>query len=367
MVKNNTMKRVKDVIVSTTPSIEGMKITKHLQPVSTHIVLGTNVFSDFFGGLTDFFGGYSNSYQKKLNSIYEDAINNIKYSCYEVGGNCVLGLKIDIDEISGKGKSMFMITAIGTAVVSEIERTNGTSHQTTTEKISVNEVNDLRNKNLIIKKAQNKSLVVDDKVWNFITVNQMSEILPYLLNETNDIIRNTHFTSEEFSEKLKNYIDNLPDDKRLEELYSFLMTSDNNKSIPKVITIIKELFLLDFDKTIDLIECEELSKKKLGLKIATLDKSHYNKHDIDGFNRMKKSVEHSFKIRGKKTTQKQMLSSKEKEIWICECSKTNDSETTYCSKCGHDIYGFTIGEYTPKEAIKVLETKVELITELTKG
>ncbi len=38
----------KDVLVITTSSTEGIKIKKYLNPVSAHIVAGTNLFSDFF-------------------------------------------------------------------------------------------------------------------------------------------------------------------------------------------------------------------------------------------------------------------------------------------------------------------------------
>ncbi len=362
------MSRLKDILVTTTSSIEGMKIIKHLQPISAHIVLGTNVFSDFLGGLTDVFGGKSNSYQKRLNSIYEDAIKKIKYSCYGVGGNCVLGLKIDIDEISGKGKSMFMITAIGTAVISEIERTNEVKHKAIAEKISVDEINDLRNKNSIIKKTKNDSLDLNNETWNFITGNQMIEILPYLLNKLSSLLSHNHPEAnvQEFIEKLKVYIDNLPDDKKREDLYSFLLTNDKSASTSKVSIIIRELFLLDFNKTIELIENENFSKKKIGLNIATFDKSHYDFNDIEGFNRIKKSIEHSFKESGEKTTKKQMLSSKEKEVWICECSKTNNLDNEHCSSCEKDIYGFKISELKPEKVIKYLENKIELITELAK-
>ena len=352
------MTRPKDILVTTTSSIEGIKIIRHLQPISAHIVVGTNVFSDFLGGLTDVFGGKSNSYQKRLSSIYEDAIKKIKYSCYEVGGNCVVGLKIDIDEISGKGKSMFMITAIGTAVVAEAEKKNEASQERIAEKISVEEVNDLRNKNAIIKKAQEGKLELDNETWNFITSNQMVEILPYLLEKD--------LTVQEFTEKLKIYIDNLPDNKRREYLYSFLAKNHNNNSTSKVSKIIKELYLLDFDKTIELIENEELSIKKIGLYIATFDKSHYDCNDIEGFNRMIKSIKLSFKERGEKSTKKQMLSSKEKEVWICECSKTNNSDIEYCSSCERDIYGFKISELKPQKVITNLEDKINLINELTK-
>lgn len=53
------MANLKDILVITTSSAEGLKIKKHLKPVSAHIVAGTNLFSDFLGGLTDVFGGRS--------------------------------------------------------------------------------------------------------------------------------------------------------------------------------------------------------------------------------------------------------------------------------------------------------------------
>jgi len=111
----------KDVLVVTTSSVDGLKVKRYLKPVSAHIVAGTNLFNDFLGGLTDVFGGRSYTYQKQLRSLYEEAIERIKFAAYEIGANCIVGLNIDMDEISGKGKSMFMLTAVGTAVILEKE------------------------------------------------------------------------------------------------------------------------------------------------------------------------------------------------------------------------------------------------------
>src|SRR6267378_5006770 len=113
------MPNPKDILVVTTSSIEGLKIKSYLRPVSAHIVAGTNLFSDFLGGLTDVFGGRSQTYQKQLTSLYNEAIYRLKFTAYELGANCIVGLSVDMDEISGKGKSMFMLTALGTAVVIE--------------------------------------------------------------------------------------------------------------------------------------------------------------------------------------------------------------------------------------------------------
>ena len=58
------MANPKDVLVVTTSSVDGLKVKRYLKPVSAHIVAGTNLFSDFLGGLTDVFGGRSQTYQK---------------------------------------------------------------------------------------------------------------------------------------------------------------------------------------------------------------------------------------------------------------------------------------------------------------
>lgn len=113
------MTNPKDILVVTTSSVEGLTVQRYLKPVSAHVVAGTNLFNDFLGSLTDIFGGRSQTYQKQLASLYDEAIERIKYAAYEIGANCVVGLKIDMDEISGKGKSMFMLTAVGTAIIIE--------------------------------------------------------------------------------------------------------------------------------------------------------------------------------------------------------------------------------------------------------
>ena len=59
---------------------------------------------------------------------------------------------------------------------------------------------------------------------------------------------------------------------------------------------------------------------------------------------------------------KQLLSSKEKEVWACECSKTNDIGS-YCSGCKKDIYGFSANEVSPSKVLANLEEKISLIAE----
>lgn len=104
------------MIITTTNNIEGAEITQYIRLVSTNVVIGTNFFSDFAASFTDFFGGRSTTYQHKLDDVYQNAMHEIEQKAISIGADAVVGLKMDFNEISGKGKTMFMVSAVGTAV-----------------------------------------------------------------------------------------------------------------------------------------------------------------------------------------------------------------------------------------------------------
>ncbi len=104
------------MITTTTDTLHGYTIEEYYEPITANVVVGSNVFSDIAAGWTDFFGGRSNTYERKLQDIYKQAIETLSERAKRVGANCIVGLRIDVDEVSGKGTQMFMITALGTPV-----------------------------------------------------------------------------------------------------------------------------------------------------------------------------------------------------------------------------------------------------------
>ena len=102
-------------IITTTPTIEGHPIKAYLGAINVNVVIGTNFFSDFAASFTDVFGGNSGTYQRKMDAMYESAQKELEKKAMRMGGNAIVGFKADFDEISGKGKSMFMLSATGTA------------------------------------------------------------------------------------------------------------------------------------------------------------------------------------------------------------------------------------------------------------
>ena len=365
------MANPKDILVITTSSAEGLKIKKHLKPVSAHIVAGTNLFSDFLGGLTDVFGGRSSSYQKQLSSLYNEAIDRIKYNTHEIGGNCVIGLNIDMDEISGKGKSMFMLTAIGTAVIIEKdEKLNSLSNTNEKfENVGVERINNLRQRKNIIEKAEKRELYYDDETWSFITSNQVQEVFPALLRRYTNVIENFESMQDAYNFFNKNfisYIDAQEESKKVSLLYDKIETETNHQVALYLSKVIKELNLFDYEKNMSLLKNSDFKKQKIGLRIATYDKSFYDKEDIVNLNQTKTFISDTFKERGEISTKKQLLSSKEKEVWNCECGNKSVEIGEYCGSCKNDIFGFKESEMKPTDIVKYIDQKIELINEYIK-
>lgn len=137
---------------------------------------------------------------------------------------------------------------------------------------------------------------------------------------------------------------------------------DNGQLSLKISEIIKELNSFDFNRSLLLLQSDTFQTQKLGLLLATFDKPFYNKQDLNNFQTIQDYVKKTFPERGTRTTKKQLLSSKEKEVWNCECEKPNDIGA-YCSGCFKDIYRFKSNEIAPATVEKYINQKFELITE----
>jgi uncharacterized protein YbjQ (UPF0145 family) len=104
------------VIVTTTPSIEGKKITSYRGIVTGEAIMGANIFKDVFAGIRDIVGGRSATYERELKRARDLAMEEIKTSAAEMGANAVVAIDIDYETV-GANASMLMVTVSGTAVV----------------------------------------------------------------------------------------------------------------------------------------------------------------------------------------------------------------------------------------------------------
>ncbi len=105
-----------EMTVTTTPMVEGHRITAYKGIVVGEAILGANIFRDLFAGVRDIMGGRSGAYEKSLNEARETALREMEERARDAGANAVVGVDLDY-EVVGKEGGMLMVSASGTAVV----------------------------------------------------------------------------------------------------------------------------------------------------------------------------------------------------------------------------------------------------------
>ena len=106
------------MLITTTPSIEGKRITRYCGVVAGEAILGANVFKDMFAGIRDLVGGRSATYERELQRARDLAMRELQERAQEAGANAVVGVDLDY-EVLGRDNGMLMVSASGTAVVVE--------------------------------------------------------------------------------------------------------------------------------------------------------------------------------------------------------------------------------------------------------
>jgi uncharacterized protein YbjQ (UPF0145 family) len=100
------------MILSTTPSLEGYRITRYHGIVTGEAILGANIFRDLFASVRDIVGGRSAAYEEELGKARRTALKEMEERAAEFGASAVVGVDLDYEVIN----NMLMVTASGTAV-----------------------------------------------------------------------------------------------------------------------------------------------------------------------------------------------------------------------------------------------------------
>ncbi|TJY44180.1 YbjQ family protein [Cohnella pontilimi] len=101
------------MIVTTTPSIEGYRITSYLGIVNGETIMGANIFRDFMASITDVIGGRSGAYENKLKEARDIAISEMTSQAQRLGATAIVGVDVDYEVVR---EGMLMVAVSGTAV-----------------------------------------------------------------------------------------------------------------------------------------------------------------------------------------------------------------------------------------------------------
>ncbi|MPL74383.1 hypothetical protein SDC9_20255 [bioreactor metagenome] len=344
------MRSFKEVLLTTTNNFEGLEIEKYLDVMSSNVVIGTNVLSDFGASFTDFFGGFSNSYQNKLNLIYTEAISALKKKALNAGANAIIGLRIDFDEISGKGKSMFMISACGTAVVLK-KNTNELNSSTSHIEVALEDLEYQVKFDMLLKKLE-KAYLPDEEDWNLIFIRPNETMLNILIEKYIKAI-DVNYDSEKGSllrENLPIYVKSMQSKSVIEMIYTKL-----EENI-QIVQLIKSSKIFDPKLLNNLI-----NKGKLKEAVCCLpaDKDSYSQEDLIEMNNLIHLLE-NLPNKGSIEQVKQLLS-KSKDKYVCPNKHINDIDLQFCTdnECGLDIKGLTANDYTLIENFKIITKTLE--------
>jgi uncharacterized protein YbjQ (UPF0145 family) len=91
----------RNIVLTSTHSIDGYRITNYIGIESVEIVIGTGMFSEISSSIDDFFGTRSTEFEQKLARAKGTAFKKLKLLAFEKGANAVVGIDLDYTEFSG--------------------------------------------------------------------------------------------------------------------------------------------------------------------------------------------------------------------------------------------------------------------------
>lgn len=341
---------MKRFLVTTTPLLDGIKIREYLGVVNANIVIGANVIADFAASFTDFFGGNSGSYQRRMNEMYESAIKELKRKTMLLGGNAIVCFNVDFDELSGKGKSMFMLSATGTACIANLNEDSKVSDNGNI--ISSDNVKRVMEKNKILDKlSAHKVLTPSD--WNQMFSNPSCEYLEYIFQYYYPALEVEGYNPYNYREETKQLVSLLQEQEVIPIMYKYY---PQNKAIAKLIV---EYSLFDPKSVLDLLSKD----KDLAIGVLEADKPYYNLEDVAFMEQIIKGFEDLPDI-ATHTKGKLGLFGKETDIIICPYGHKYSPENNCCPTCGTDVRGLTTDD---RKIIEDFKSKVQVIKKELSG
>ena len=100
------------MIVTTTPTVEGYRITGYYGIVFGEVITGINFLKDFGAGIRNLVGGRSAGYEEELMVARTQALEELQQRAAALGAHAIVGVDMDY-EVLGQG-NMLMVTASGT-------------------------------------------------------------------------------------------------------------------------------------------------------------------------------------------------------------------------------------------------------------
>ena len=109
-------KQKREAIFLTTEMVVNFDIDKRIDLISSECIYGINIVKDFFTGMRDFVGGNITSLETSLKDAKTEVTADLKEQAYNLGGDAVIGVKIEHTYNNAGGGNIISVFATGTVV-----------------------------------------------------------------------------------------------------------------------------------------------------------------------------------------------------------------------------------------------------------
>lgn len=343
------------ILFTTTPTIEGAKITAYYGVVRTSVVLGTNIFADAAAYWNDIFGGRSSTFEHKLDVVYDGVMKNLTAKAQYINRNinAIVGFRIDFDEISGKNTQMFMATAIGTMCTVEYNHEEiAEIMPTTPDTINLEEL-EVGERTAKIEADLKVSTGLNDENWQFVFTHSLPQLAPRMCEIMKNAAAEYRIT---FREKFVKYLATLPLEMQKDIVYGKVENSVNQYEA------IARLKLFDAKRILEILKGGDFHRSTWLIETS---KNTYTMEDVEDMKKLIAAFDNMpDKGQIKEEESKSIFGkSSVKKIYTCPNGHKNDGDKTFCTStgCGLDIKGRTEGDVNKIENFR---RRVEILEKL---
>ena len=114
-----------DIIVVTTPTVPGYRITKVIDVVTGITPRTRGILGKFIGGIQSMFGGEVTAFTSEIEKARKESIERLKNKAIDLGANAVVGLDLETSDLL---QTLIVISSTGTAVKIEKENITEETH-----------------------------------------------------------------------------------------------------------------------------------------------------------------------------------------------------------------------------------------------
>jgi len=342
----------KDILATSSLAIEGYRIEKSIEFISSHSINSLQLLDDYGSGF--------------IETITSQVIEKLKAKAKRLKANGILGIKIGIQELINKENPSFILTISGTAV--KLSKIDDEKAQLDNCKLNSKTQSKVTNEEINIPQIDKSSEKASDKNWEKILSNQIDFCSKKILEIVDSYLgKNPRWINRipntDIIKKAKTYFDNLHPDYIKKTLYSGLINYPNSRKF--IIEIIKRLYILDQENVFFLLDYNDRDVRYSALQILAYHIKFYSKHKA---NNLKQTIE---KVRTSFPELSPILSdnmiNNGKNYWLCNfCNKINNEKSIYCenSKCKRGRRGFSQDEINPESVIATLEHEIKVISSI---